>query len=260
MRRTKIITIANNKGGVGKTTTTINLSAGLRDKGYKVLVVDLDGQGNLTIALTGERGVKPTIYEAIVNPNEIAKLQPRYIPSKGKGGGELYLISSSRDLFAGSMELAEAEGRLDRLAKVLERFNGEYDFVLIDTTPVIDLITINALRVADMVIIPTLPHYLSVIGSIDIITSLVEIKPTKQAEIYLLLAQWNSRSTSHKLAEETIRNWGAKSFTSKIRTNISLAEAPAVREDIFQYAPKSNGAKDYKALTEEVVEWYNRVK
>lgn len=259
MRTTKVITIANNKGGVGKTTTTINLSAGLRDKGYKVLVIDLDGQGNLTIALTGERGIKPTIYEAIVNPNEIANLRPREIPSK-MGKGELHLISSSRDLFAGSMELAEAEGRLDRLAKVLERFNGQYDFILIDTTPVIDLITINALRVADLVIIPTLPHYLSVVGSIEILTNMVEISPKKRIAMYLLFTQWNSRSTSHKFAEETIGHWKIKSFTTKIRTNISLAEAPAIREDIFQYAPRSNGAKDYKALTEEVIEWYKQVR
>lgn len=259
-KQTATITIANNKGGVGKTTATINLSAGLRNRGYNVLAIDLDGQSNLTRALTGETGKKPTIYEAIVNPAEVKNLTPQVIKSRDGEKGELHLISSSRDLFAGSLELAEANDRLDRLAKVLKRFEGLYDFVIIDTTPAIDLITINALRVADLVIVPTIPHYLSLLGTVDLIVSLKEVKGANKVDARVLLMQYNARNTSHKFAENMLQDWQQPAFKTKVRTNIAVAEAPAVREDIYTYAPKSNGAKDYTALTEEVVEWYNIVR
>ncbi len=255
-KQTATITIANNKGGVGKTTATINLSAGLRNRGYNVLAVDLDGQSNLTRALTGERGSQPTIYEAVVNPAEIANLNPQVVKSREGDKGEIHLISSSRDLFAGSLELAEATDRLDRLARVLDRFKGKYDFILIDTTPAIDLITINALRVADLVIVPTIPHYLSLWGTIDLIVSLKEIKGEENVDARVLLMQYNARNTSHKMVENILNEWRQPMFKTKVRTNIAVAEAPAVREDIYTYAPKSNGAKDYNALTEELVEWY----
>lgn len=246
----KIIAFTNNKGGVGKTTTTYNTGAALSRRGYKVLLVDLDGQCNLTISA----GIKSfrTIYGEITG-EERAEIVPLW--------DNLNLICGSISLPSLELDLADTEGAEYRLKKVLEKHKRNFDFILLDTPPALGFWTISAYIAADGIVIPVTPHYLAYKG-FAALTEVMEkakkeVNPSLQ--IYgVLLTQFNDRITMHKQIKDSIAAYfsGTRSnaFTEVIHNCISIAEAPAYGQDIFLYDKKSRGAKDYADYTARLLE------
>lgn len=249
-----IIAISNHKGGVGKTTTTVNLGAGLANLGKKVLLVDLDPQANLSQCY-GITKPEITVYEALKGEEH---LKPVEINEN------LYIAPSSLDLAGAEMELSSEAGREYLLEEALSPFVEEFDYTFIDCPPSLGLLTLNAFTCANEVIIPIQAHFLAIKGLTKIIEVINKVKRriNKTIEISgVVITLYDKRKVLHRDIEETIKTYfKEKVFDSKIRQNIALAEAPTRGEDIFRYSPTSNGAIDYENLCSEFMERHEEQK
>ena len=244
----KVITIGNHKGGVGKTTSTINIGAGLYQKGKKVLLVDLDPQANLTTSL-GALPEKPTIYEYLRGESNFEA------PIKVLEGFDL--MPASLNLSAAEIELSAEAGREYILKEILDPIRKQYDYIIIDAPPSLGLLTLNALVAADCVLIPLQAQYLAMQGLSKFVEVVEKIQQRLNKQLTIggvFLTQYDARKVLNRNVLETVTSFfGENVFSTNIRENIALAEAPTAGEDIFRYAPKSKGAEDYHALAEEVL-------
>ncbi len=244
----RVISIANNKGGVGKTTTVINLGAGLQKQGEKILLIDLDPQANLSQSLRIINTREANIYRSIRGE---APLEPvEILPG-------LDAIPSTLDLSGAEVELANEPGREYILKELIEPLRSHYGYILIDTPPSLGLLTINALTASQEVIIPLQAEYLALGGLtklMEVITAISE-GPNKDLDLGgVFITRYDQRKVLNREVAAIIENhFKERVFKTKIRDNIALAEAPARGLDIFRYQPKSYGAQDYKALCKEII-------
>jgi chromosome partitioning protein len=259
MRR---IAIINQKGGVGKTTTAVNLAAALAEFGQRVCVLDLDPQAHATTHLGIEPdGKAPSMYDVLVNSQPLAEV-------RHKVADNLWLAGSDINLAAAEVELAGVVGREVILRDLLLQDEGQFDFILMDCAPSLGVLTLNALSAASEVFIPLQPHFLALhgMGKLFETTALVakRINPgLKVTGIMLCLYESATRLSQEVIddlqeylnkSRNTNVPWAkARIFNTRIRRNIKLAECPSFGQSIFRYAPGCNGAEDYAALAREVM-------
>lgn len=244
----KVISISNHKGGVGKTTSAINIGAGLNKLGKKVLLIDLDPQANLSQSL-GLIEPERTIYGALrgeykLHPTEIAK--------------GMDVIPSTLDLSGAEVEMSGEPGREYILRELLETLRASYDYILIDSPPSLGLLTINSFTASDEVLIPLQAQYLALQGLTKLLEVIDKIKKRLNKELRVggvFITQYDSRKVLNRDVVATIEaHFKEEVFKTRIRDNIALAEAPAQGVDIFRYNPKSYGAEDYLSLSKEIAQ------
>jgi len=245
----KIISLCNQKGGVGKTTCTLNIGAGLQHAGKKVLLIDLDPQAHLTYCLgIAAHDLDKTIYDIF---KKGAALKDVAI---GRNG--LQVIPSSLDLAGIEMEMAGIPGREFLLKEFLDQGQA-FDYILIDCPPSLGLLTLNALTAAREIYIPLQTEFLALKGMSKLLETIDAVKKrlNKELEITGIIAtRFDARKKLNKGIVDTItERFGKKLFKTLIRENISLAEAPGYGQAIFEYAPKSYGAQDFQALAKEII-------
>lgn len=257
------IAVMNQKGGVGKTTTSVNLAAGLAQEGRRVCLVDLDPQAHASLHLGIEIvGDTPTVYHAFAGEKTLAQVRRLVAP-------QLWLVPSNIDLAAAEVELADTPGRESIFRETLEQLLAvePYDYVVIDCPPSLGVLTINALTAAEEVFIPLQPHFLALHGLSKLLetTALVTRRLNRTLRvsgIVMCMHESNTRLAADVIADleaflaasDSEAPWSqARIFASKIRRNIKLAEAPSFGKSIFDYAPKCPGAADYLALVAEVL-------
>jgi chromosome partitioning protein len=258
----RVIALMNQKGGVGKTTTSVNLGAALAEQGQRVCLIDLDPQAHLTI----NYGIDPTA--AVVTLYHVLVEERSILEAMVKVGDHVAVVPGSIDLAAAEIELVSVIGRETLLKKRLETAQHDFDFVLLDCPPSLGLLTINALALATEVLIPMQPHFLALQGFAKLLETVHlvsrRMNPSlKVAGVVLTMFDGQARLSSEVVAElqrfieeakGTNLPWSlAKLFETKIRRNIKLAESPSFGQPIVQYDPSSNGSADYRALAREVL-------
>lgn len=255
----RIIAIANNKGGCGKTTTAANVAAALRLGGLDVLIIDADGQANLT-AYLGVSNPAPgfSTFDALkapitpfIEPLRVLDAEP------GTGAaGVLDVLPAVPDLSAIEAGLVTEADRLTRFRTVADKYRTRYDCIIIDTPPAVGTLTVGALFAADAVIIAVQPEYLAVQGLLSLSRAIdtLNANGANIRETRVLFTRYDKRKGLHRLTVEQVEAAGFRSYRTKIRDNVALGEAPAAGLDIFRYAPRSNGAADYRALADEIQE------
>ncbi len=247
----KVIAIANQKGGVGKTTTAVNLGAGLSQLGKKVLVLDTDPQGNTTSGLgVDKKKVANSLYDAIING---VPLEDIILPTELEN---LFLAPATMDLAGAEIELVPALSRETKLKQALEQVREEYDFLVIDCPPSLGLLTVNALTAADSILVPIQCEFYALEGLTQLMNTvhLVQshLNPALKIE-GVVLTMFDSRTNlSTQVAQEVKRFFREKVYRTVIPRNIRLSEAPSHGQPIIVYDPKSKGAEVYMALAEEV--------
>ena len=245
----KILAFANQKGGVAKTTTTLNLGVAFQELGHRVLAVDMDPQGNLTMSLgLNPDSVRPSMFDVLVNQVSIEDALFQR---------ELDVVVSSIDLAAAEIALSSQIGRERALAKALMQVSDRYDYILIDTPPSLGLLTINALTAADGVIVPVQCEYLSLRGLAQLERTLELVRENLNPKVHIagiLPTMYDSRTVHGREAVEVLRNsFGDLVFETTIRKTIKFAEAPVKGESVLKYAPDSQAAKAYRQLAREVL-------
>ena len=245
----KIIAVVNQKGGVGKTTTAVNLTAALHDLGKKVLLCDFDPQANATSGLGLEkRKIKHSVYDVTINgtPVEQAIVHTKF--------GDV--LPSSADLAGAGVELIGTDNRERQLAKALDRVKDQYDVIFIDCPPSLELLTLNGLCAADGILVPVQCEYYALEGLSDLMSTLrmVKRKLNPSLEIFgVVLTMFDGRTNfSTQVAQEVRRHFPGKVFASVVPRNIRLAEAPSHGLPVTAYDRGSRGAKAYKAMAEEI--------
>ncbi len=250
----KAIAIFNQKGGVGKTTTNINLAACLAMKGKKVLILDIDPQGNTTSGIgISKKGLQKTTYEVLVNDG----VQPEdailhtLVPN-------LDIIPASVQLAGAEIELVQLEGREKRLKKAIDRIKGNYDYIFIDCPPSLGLLTINSLTAVDAVLIPIQCEFYALEGVSQLMSTIELVKKNlnKNLEIQgVILSMFDGRTNlSIQVVEEVKKFFREKVYTTVIPRNVRLAEAPSYGLPITEYDPRSKGALAYMEFAEEFLE------
>jgi chromosome partitioning protein len=243
----KIFSLLNHKGGVGKTTSAINIGAGLVELGKKALLIDLDPQANLTLSL-GVSRPSQTIYEAIRGECELLPVTVKE---------NLDVVASTLDLSGAEMELINEAGREYILRELFAPIREEYDYIIIDCPPSLGLLTLNALTSSDFVIIPLQTEFLALQGLAKIkqVIQKVKLRLNKNLHVGGVIAtMYDNRKVLNRDVVETIRKYfGELVFDTMIRDTVALAEAPSQRKDIFDYSRNSSGAEDYLNLCKEIL-------
>jgi chromosome partitioning protein len=246
----RVLALANQKGGVAKTTSTVNLAAALTERGKRVLVVDLDPQSNLTMSQGFDpETVSPTIFDVLVHKTPIEQAVHR---------GEFDVAVASIELAGAELALSSMIGRERALEKALLPVLGDYDYILIDTPPSLGLITINALTAADGVIVPVQCEYLSLRGLVQLESTLSMIRENLNPRVRIvgiLPTMYDSRLLHAREAIEILEeHFGDIVFETRIRKTVRYAEAPVKGQSVLRYDPKGRAAEAYRSLAGEVLE------
>jgi chromosome partitioning protein len=254
----KIFCVANQKGGVGKTTTTVNLAAGLAKVGQRVLMVDLDPQGNATMGSgVDKRKLELTVYDVLLESASIAEARAQ--SDKLKAGGCSYdILGANRELAGAEVELVEVERRERRLKQALAAVEGEYDFVLIDCPPSLSMLTLNGLCCAHGVIVPMQCEYFALEGLTDLVNTIKQVKANLNDDLQiigLLRVMFDPRITLQQQVSEQLKgHFGDKVFNTVIPRNVRLAEAPSYGLPGVVFDPVAKGSLAFIEFAHEMVE------
>lgn len=248
----RVIAVANQKGGVGKTTTTVNLAAALAEQGCSVLLIDMDPQGNATSGVgVDKRAAKNTVYELLIGS---AKAKDCIISSQIKG---LDLIAANIELSGAEINLIDFENREYRLKEGLKKIKKDYDFILIDCPPSLNMLTVNALTASDSVLVPIQCEYYALEGLSQLLHSVDLVKKRRNDKLELegvVFTMYDARTNlSAQVVENVKRNLKENIYETIIPRNVRLSEAPSHGLPITEYAPDSTGANAYRLLAMEVI-------
>jgi chromosome partitioning protein len=247
-----IIAVTNQKGGVGKTTTVINLASALAMKGLRTLIVDLDPQANSSMSFLDVTTIERSIYDVLVEP------------ASGLGSATVPTNRPKLDVAPASIALAKFEaqlvGEIDshfRLKDILDPVHANYDYIIIDTPPTLGLITVNALVAATHVMIPIQASYFALEGTDDLLETIDKVKARANPQLQILgavITLFDKRTLlARDIRQEIKKVFAGKTFKTIITKSVRLEESPAYKESIFDFAPRSSGAYEYYKLSEEVV-------
>jgi chromosome partitioning protein len=252
----RVITVANQKGGVGKTTSAVNLAFALSQLGRRVLLIDLDPQGNATSGLACSEEIRnalasgKTIYEALISGASIDDIAHMVRPN-------LYLAGAGADLVGAEIEMATMAGRERRLRALLYGVREKYNYVLIDTPPSLGLLTLNALVASDTVLVPMQCEYYALEGLSALLGTIKRVKEQLRPSLEiegLVLTMFDSRNRlSHEIAREVRQHFPDKVFKSIIPRNVRLSESPSHGLSVLEYEAKSAGAEGYRELAAEIL-------
>ena len=251
----RILAVANQKGGVGKTTTSVNLAAGLAQSGQRVLLVDLDPQGNATMGSgVDKRKLERTVYHVLLGLGDVSNIRLRV-----ESGYDL--VPANRELVGAEVELVDLPNREGRLRAALERFAGEYDFILIDCPPSLSLLTVNAFAAAEQVLIPMQCEYYALEGLTDLVGTIKRVRANLNPRLEiagLLRTMFDPRNTlAHQVSQQLEQHFGDKVYRTLVPRNVRLAEAPSFGAPALLWDKASKGAQAYVALTEEILKGYS---
>lgn len=248
----KILAVTNQKGGVGKTTSAVNLAAGLAAQGMRVLLVDLDPQGNATMGCgIDKRALRHTVYHLLL------ELAPLAAVRQHSDSGKFDLLPANRELAGAEVELVDQPQRETRLKKVLAEVAEEYQYVLIDCPPALNLLTVNGLTAAHAVLIPMQCEYYALEGLSDLVNTIKKVRanlnPTLEIE-GLLRTMFDPRNTlAQQVSDQLKQHFGSKVYDTVIPRNIRLAEAPSHGRPVLAYDRNSKGALAYQGLATEII-------
>ncbi|MCP4664086.1 MAG: ParA family protein [bacterium] len=247
-----IIAITNQKGGVGKTTTAINLAAALASKGHRTLLIDVDPQANSSMSFLDVHQLNAAVYEAIIGE---ARMVDVICPTEKIP--QLFVAPSTIALAKIEAKLL---GELDshfKLKEAVDPIRGEFDYIVIDTPPTLGIITVNALVAATHVLIPIQSSYFALEGTDDLLETIDKIKVRANPDLQILgavITLYDKRTVlARDIRKEIVKVFGDKLFETTITKSVRLEESPAYRESIFSFAPQSSGAYEYYKLSEEVL-------
>lgn len=252
-----VIAVVNQKGGVGKTTTTINLAAALALRGKKVLLIDIDPQGNASTGLgIGRDGRDHSVYDILVDGEGLSEtVQPTQVPG-------LSIVPSHIDLAAAELEIGHAEGRTTRLRSALASDNSTWDYVLIDCPPSLNLLTVNALAAANSVIVPLQCEFYALEGLSQLLQTVEMAKANINPNLIIegvMLTMYDKRNRlSSQVAADVRKHLGRAVFETVIPRNVRIAEAPSFAKPVMMYDPDCAGSTSYMALADELLSRHAR--
>ena len=253
VRRSRVIAVVNQKGGVGKTTTAMNLAASLALEEFSILLIDCDPQANATSGLgVAKSGERPSIYDVLLGGSSMAAAT---LPTSID---HLSLIAGTRNMIGANLELVDMEQRERRLRLALDPIRKNFDFVFLDCPPALDLLTLNALVAADRLLVPMQAEYFALEGISELMSTLDRISSSFNPELGLegvLLTMFDDRTNLSQQVRDNLHNYfGDKLYRTTIPRNIKLAEAPSHGQPVVTYDPRSRGSEAYRELALELLD------